>query len=310
LESLKKITYPNYEVIMVDNGSEGNDADILEEKYGDYIKVIRNKENLGFAGGNNVGIKYALKKGADYVFILNNDTVIEPEAITEIVRVAIQNPNRIGMVAPTVLDYHCPEFIDRLGIILTMSGLGYDRKYVNEGPLLCPSGVAALYSRSMLLAVATDRKEFFDEDFFMYCEDMDIGFRAVLAGFETLHAARSIVYHKGSASSGGRGSGLSIYFGHRNTIWFIVKNYPTSFLIKYALWIILGQLGGLFKNIGHKEFGYVWRGKVDGLKGAKKMWSKRLASGIWIKHHNIPISKKLFIIKRRGTSVPCKRGQT
>ena len=77
LESLKKSTYPNYEVIVVDNGSKGNDADILEEKYKGYIKLIRNKENLGFPGGSNIAIKQIIAQGeSDYVLLLNNDTKI------------------------------------------------------------------------------------------------------------------------------------------------------------------------------------------------------------------------------------------
>jgi len=92
LESLKKITYPNYEVIVVDNDSKGNDADILEERYKNYIRVIRNKENLGFAGGNNVAIRQVLKEEkSDYILLLNNDTIVEPNFLEELIKIALQD---------------------------------------------------------------------------------------------------------------------------------------------------------------------------------------------------------------------------
>jgi len=350
LESLQRLTYPNYQIIVVDNRSTDDSVEKIKawargeipvkSKFFDYdpttkpvqwieydretaeaggipkeevklegvvpnrkMVLIQTGKNLGFAGGNNVGIRYALKNRADHVFILNNDTIVEPGALTEMVRIAWQDPNRIGMVAPTVLEYYRPEFIDRLGIVLTKSGLGYDRKRENEGPLLCPSGAAALYSRSMLLAVASKGREFFDEDFFMYCEDMDIGFRAVLRGFKAVLVDRAILFHKGGAPSGGRGLAKSIYFRCRNTIWFIVKNYPVSFLIKYALWILLGQLGGLVRNIGRKEFVFVWRGKIDGLKGVKRMWLKRAKRDAQIRHCDIPISRRPFIFAQKRKPV-------
>lgn len=346
LESLQRITYPNYQVIVIDNGSTDGSIEKIkawakgeipvESKFFEYkpdskpvqwieyaqqtaeaggipeeaklaelpvsrrIILIQTEENLGFAGGNNVGIKYALTKNADYVFILNNDTVIEVEALTEMVQVTMKQ-SEIAMVAPVVLNYWAPDFVDRLGIVLTMSGMGFDRKHEKDGPLLCPSGVAALYSRSMLLSVVEDG-EFFDEGLFMYCEDMDICFRAAAKGFKASLASSSIVFYKGGSSLSGQDSPESVYFVNRNTIWFISKNYPISFLFKYGLWIILGQIGGFVKNIGRKRLQYVWQGKLDGLKGVRDMQLKRSKRNVQPKCGAIPMSKKPFIvIKARST---------
>jgi len=106
LESLKKITYPNYEVIVVDNDSKGNDADILEERYKNYIRVIRNKENLGFAGGNNVAIRQVLKEEkSDYILLLNNDTIVEPNFLEELIKIALQD-EKIAIIGSVIADHY------------------------------------------------------------------------------------------------------------------------------------------------------------------------------------------------------------
>ena len=104
LESLKKNSYSNYEVLVVDNGSTGNDADVLEQKYKDYAKVIRNAENLGFTGGNNSGIVYALKEQnpPEYIFLLNNDTEMEKDCLTNLVNVAQQT--KAGITGAVIKD--------------------------------------------------------------------------------------------------------------------------------------------------------------------------------------------------------------
>ncbi len=261
------------------------------------VTIIRLGANLGFAGGNNVGIRYALGLGCDYILILNNDTVVHESALREMVGTALLAP-AIGMVAPAVYDYCKPNLIDRLGVVLTKSGLAYDRKNWEDGPLFCPSGCAALYSRSLLSAVQFG-EEFFDEDFFAYSEDVDLGFRAQLRGFRATLAEDAIVYHKGSASSGGRGSLMSIYLGHRNTIWTIIKNYPVRLLLRNILWIVLGQIGGLGRNVGYPEFWGVARGKFHGLVNVGGAWRKRRAMlRPKFASYELPIHKKPFYLGR------------
>lgn len=105
LESFKKVTYPNYEVIVVDNGSDGNDAEVLKEKFGDYIQLVQNDENLGCAKGFNVGIIYALENSRpDYIMIMNNDMVVAPDFLDELVRVA-EGDTQIGIVGPKIYYY-------------------------------------------------------------------------------------------------------------------------------------------------------------------------------------------------------------
>ena len=111
LESLQRLTYPNYHVIVVDNGSRGNDAEVLQEKFGDYISLIRNDKNYGYTGGNNIGIRHALNNSSpDYFLILNNDVAVAPDFLTEMVKVA-DNDAAIGIVGPKVYYYDFPNRI-------------------------------------------------------------------------------------------------------------------------------------------------------------------------------------------------------
>src|SRR4030042_3841159 len=106
IESLKSVTYPNFSVVVVDNASSDNSIDVIPRKYRD-IAFIEVKKNMGFAGGNNIGIKYALEHGADYILLLNNDTTVEPNFLTELVRTA-ETDNKVGILGPKIYFYSEP----------------------------------------------------------------------------------------------------------------------------------------------------------------------------------------------------------
>ncbi len=334
INSLRRITYNNFRIVICDNNSSDESLDRIREwaclngvrivsdmVYSKFefmqnnnfemgpgcdeedessdlpvhnnIIIIKNIENSGFAGGNNIAIRYALNAGAQYILILNNDVVVAPDFLTEMVKAAIDE--KADMVAPVITDYNTPDVIDRIGITLTRTGLGYDRKHKTDGPFFCPSGCAALYSRELLKSIEC-KGEYFDEDFFAYCEDLDLGFRARLNGFNAAVAMNAAVRHKGGRAFGGTRSEKQYYLRHRNTIWLIVKNYSISFLLRSLPFIILIQLLGLIKNIGGKFSMPVLKGKIDGIKGIGKMLEKRR---IIQKKTNITVknllNKKLFI---------------
>ncbi|KUK57297.1 MAG: Glycosyl transferase, family 2 [Synergistales bacterium 53_16] len=322
LESLQRLTYPNYQIIVVDNGSTDDSVEKIkawargeipvESKFVDYdpktkpvhwveydqateagkineedaslkwlpsnqkMIIIQTGENLGFAAGNNVGIQFNLHsdKEIGYILVLNNDTVVTHSLLTEFVKAAKKPSENIDMVAPVVLNYHNPNLVDRLGIVLTRSGLAYDRKYLMDGPLFCPSGCCALYSREMLEAVKMG-DSYFDSSFFVYGEDVDLGFRARLLGYQATLTRSALVYHKGSASTGGVGSSPSIYYRHRNTILYLIKNLPNKIFWRYLGWIVLGQLGGVIRNIGRANFRWTVSGKCAALSKLSEMYQKR-----------------------------------
>jgi GT2 family glycosyltransferase len=172
IESLKKITYPNYEVIIVDNASSGDDVRILKEKYGGYIHMIANDQNYGFPEGNNIGMRYALGKGTDYLLLLNNDTVVDPEFVTEMVKVAESNP-AVGIAGSKIYYYHYPNIIQAAGGKITW-WLGYIDTYGEEDDVGQYDDIAErdyVYGTSFLIKKAViDKISFMDPYFFFSVE--------------------------------------------------------------------------------------------------------------------------------------------
>lgn len=199
LESLKKVTYPNYEVIVVDNASQGDDVRILREEFGDYIHVIVNDRNYGFAEGSNVGIRYALDSNADYVLLLNNDTVVHPDFLSELVKDALVDKS-IGIVGPTMYYYDQPEkactsayFVDYwAGNLFARRRGQLDTEQVEDTVEVdCVSGFCILISQDVLLSAGL-----LDPRFFFGYDDVDICIRAAKRGFRVLLVPRSKVWHK------------------------------------------------------------------------------------------------------------------
>jgi len=202
LESLKKVTYPNYEIIVVDNGSEGDDVKVLRERYRDCIHIIQNEKNYGFARGNNVGIRYALDKGVDYVLLLNNDTVVAPDFLDEMVRVA-QSDERIGIVCPKMYRYSQPEKVcfdggARIHLLwgTVTEGLRPDdeRAVVDTEFAI---GTAMLIRRKTLEQIGL-----LPEEYFFGMEDWDYSLNALRNKFRLVVARRATVWHKVASTAG------------------------------------------------------------------------------------------------------------
>lgn len=279
LESLSQITYPNYEVIVVDNGSKGDDADILAEKYKGYIKLIRNKENLGFAEGNNVAIREVIKEGkSNYILTLNNDTTVEPNFLNELIKCAKRHP-KVGSVQPKMLFSWNPDFIDAAGLIYSKNGLGFNRgayeradKYNKEEEILGCCAGACLYKVEALKDVIIEG-EIFDKDFFAYYEDFDLALRLRWAGWKSWYCPKAIVYHKRGAT-GGVYSSFTIYYGGRNKVWNFFKNLPDEVIFKNFLLFLVAEMGEISLNLLRKR-PIILKAKFDAYRQLEKILKKK-----------------------------------
>jgi len=223
LESLKKITYPNYEVILVDNGSEGNDVEVLTERFGDYIHLIENDKNYGFTGGNNIGIRYALGNSSpDYFLLLNSDTVVAREFLTEMVKVAEDNP-RSGIAGSKTYFYNDPNRfwvlwdnvdmrwgkVSHVGAREIDQGQYDDIREVDHVP-----GSCFLVKRKVIQSVGL-----LDESYFSYWEDLDYCIRARKAGYKIVYVPKAKIWHRVSKKSA-----FHWYYRGRNYFRFIKKH--------------------------------------------------------------------------------------
>jgi len=250
LESLKKITYPNYQLIVVDNGSEGNDADVLRERFGNYIHIIKNDKNYGFTGGNNIGIRYILNNSEpDYFLLLNNDTVVDPEFLTEMVKVAESNPS-IGMAGPKAYFYDDPnrfwlvwfEVDMRVGQAFHGRGRKIDRgQYENIRQVGYIPGSCLLVKRKVIQHVGL-----LDESYVNYWDETDYCFRARKTGYKIVYVPKAKIWHKVQQTQK-RESGFRWYYRARNHFRFMrshaTKSQYRSFLLYFFgfyLWFITG----------------------------------------------------------------------
>ena len=229
LDSLLVQSVGGIEIILVDNGSRDGSAEYVRERYRD-VRLISLTENIGFAGGNNAGIRAASGK---YVALLNNDTKVDPNWLANLLKEAEASPAIVGMWASKILTYDNPDIIDNVGLLMYPDGLGRGKgrlekdkgQYDRTGEAFFPSGCAGLYRRKML-----DEIGLFDEAFFAYADDVDLGLRARLAGWQCIYVPSAKVYHKYSASSSAH-SPFKAFLVERNRIWVLLKYYPVEMIV-------------------------------------------------------------------------------
>ncbi len=201
LESFKKVTYPNYDIIVVDNASQENEADQLRKEYGDQITVIANSKNLGFPEGNNTGIRRALENGSEFVNLINNDVTVDSEFLTEQIKIA-KDP-AIGMVGSKILNYYDRKRLDSAGGEATYWLMWIRNQWAEEDR----GQFEKIVDRDFVLANSMlIRKDVFDKvglmdpEFFFGAEEYDLCLRVKRAGFRIVYVPKSIIYHKSGRS--------------------------------------------------------------------------------------------------------------
>jgi GT2 family glycosyltransferase len=229
VRSLLDQDLPGLEVLVVDNASTDGSGDEVERSFAGRVRLLRAPRNLGFGAGNNLGIREALGR---YLILLNNDAVAEPSFAREMVAAAEADP-RVGMVAARVLDYARRGVLDTVGHLLYPDGLNRGRGRLEEDrgqyrdcrTALFPSGAAALYARRML-----DDVGLFDETFFLYGDDAELGLRGRVAGWTCALAPQAIAYHHYSRSSGPYSS-LKAFYVERNRVLVLFRLFPVSLIL-------------------------------------------------------------------------------
>ncbi len=250
LDSLVAQNIKDREIVLVDNGSHDGSVEMVQGAY-PFIRVVSLPENLGFAGGNNAGIRIASGK---YIALLNNDTRVDPEWMPSLLKEAEASSPHVGMWASKILSYENPELIDNVGLLMYPDGLGRGKgrlekdegQYDQTGEAFFPSGCAGLYRREML-----DEIGLFDEEFFAYADDVDLGLRARLAGWQCIYVPSAKVYHKYSASSSAH-SPFKAFLVERNRIWVLLKYYPLEMILISPFGTLTRLLAHLFGALAGK----------------------------------------------------------
>ena len=235
IRSLNAQTYPNFRTLVVDNGSTDGSVEWLKEHQ---IDTIFLPENTGFSGAVNVGIKAA---DTPYVLLLNNDVRVDEYFVAEMVR-AIGQSERIFSVSSRMIQMYHPDRLDDAGNYYCALGWAYARgkgkdihTYEKEEKIFASCAGAAIYRKKIF-----DELGYFDEEHFAYLEDMDVGYRARIYGYENWYAPDAMVYHVGSGTSGSRYNQFKIRYSSRNNIYLIYKNMPVLQIIINLPFLVAG----------------------------------------------------------------------
>lgn len=258
LDSLQKISYKHFEVIIVDNASKENPAEYIGEHTYPNVKFILSKKNLGFAGGNNLGIKEA--KG-DYLFFVNNDTEFTYDLIEQSLAPFSKDPT-IGMVCPKVRDYTQPKLLQYAGYTpinpytARNSTIGLFKEdngqFDNPGPTAFPHGAAMMVKREVIEKVGM-----MPEEFFLYYEEFDWCEQIKRAGYKLYFEPKAVIYHKESVSVGKR-STLKTYYMTRNRIYFMRRNTKKYQFMIFSLFLLFFTMPkNIYSYIKNAEYNHI-----------------------------------------------------
>jgi len=274
LECLAAQTLKDFEVVIVDNGSTDGCLDGMEDLCSVLrLRVERLNENKGFAAANNLGARVAR---GQWLALLNSDAFPEPDWLAELLRAAEKSPE-FSCFASRQIQADAPSLLDGAGDTIHISGLAWRRFAgwpaarfgLDAEEVFSPCAAAAFYSRQAFLQVGG-----FDEDFFSYHEDVDLGFRLRLQGFRCLYVPDAVVYHVGSATFGAQ-SDFALYHWQRNFIWSFVQNMPSPLLWEalplHLMANLVYQVNYAFRGRGI----VLWKAKGDAFHGLSRALRKR-----------------------------------
>ena len=236
LESLQTIEYPNYQVVVVDNGSQGNDVSVLRKKFEDFIEIVENDRNYGYAEGNNIGIRYALNNlDPDYVLILNNDTTVDVNFLTELVKAAENDP-LVGILGPKIYFYFEPNKIQSAGAQIHWRTGGTSLigcweidvgQFDEMREVEWVSGCAFLIRTKTIEDIGLIHAAYFT-----YFEDTDLCVRCRKAGYRVIYVPGARIWHKQRFDMQ-EVTSLQWYYYTRNRFLFMRRNSTTIQLVSF-----------------------------------------------------------------------------
>jgi len=266
LKSLEELTYKNFEIILVDNNSHSDDIALINKTLNDRFKpIIVNDANKGFAGGNNVGIRQAIKNNSEFILLLNNDTIVKPEFLTKLIE-KTSISSQIGIFTPKIMYFSNPNLIWSAGCKISKlrssgfplsykksTSYGNDDKYCT-----CATGCCMLINRDVI-----DKIGFLDEKYFLYLEDTDYSYRVIKSGYKIYYVSNSIIYHKVSSSTQKDNLFVPIYYSIRNRLYFSKKNLGYYYYLFSVYLYITLCLKIIFTNNRIKLFKIIKLAFVD-----------------------------------------------
>jgi GT2 family glycosyltransferase len=286
--SLAAQTYRDFEIVVVDNGSTDASLDAARETLGD-ATIVRLDGNSGFARGNNLGIARAC---GELIVTLNNDARLAPSCLAELVAAADRHPEA-GMLAPKILMSTDTARIDSAGLLVYVDGVYRARgwqeldgpHFADEREVLMPCAAVALYRRAML-----DTVGLFDEDYFLYLEDGDLGLRGRLGGWRCWYVPAAVAFHLKS-STAGKHSRVKAYYVERNRIHNLIKHTPLPLILLSPLFTLYryglqgfaamsgrGASGGFARDYSRGDLlAILVRSYAGALRALPEMWRKRRA---------------------------------
>ena len=282
LNALRQQTVDNFEVLLVDNASTDGSQAYVREHFPE-VKLIELAENRGFTGACNAG--WHASQG-DIVILLNNDTEVAPEWLSEVIGAFERHPEA-GIVASKMLLFDQRDTFHTAGDLMYINGTPNNRgvwqkdtgQFDTEAYVFSACGGSSAYRRTMLEDVG-----FLDDDFFFSCEDVDLGWRAQLAGWRCVYVPTAVVYHKLKATGG---SVTGSYYDGRNFLALLWKNYPTSLLKTEWRTVVRAQLNITREALRH------WRGEAARARLKGQLAGLRIAPTMLAKRRTIQANRRV-----------------